>query len=104
MHFDKAERAEKALELLAEWRRPDPRLLRQDRALPTQPLRRPPAQPCPAHHHPVPAGYDQRTRDYADRRRAQGRTDRGIKRCLKSYIARELYDASKPHHHPLDGP
>jgi transposase len=35
--------------------------------------------------------YDQRTRDYADRRRAQGKTDREINRCLKRYIARELY-------------
>jgi transposase len=34
---------------------------------------------------------DPRTRAYADRRRAQGRTDREIKRCLKRYIARELY-------------
>lgn len=34
---------------------------------------------------------DQRTRAYADRRRAQGKTDREIKRCLKRYIARELY-------------
>jgi transposase len=34
---------------------------------------------------------DERTRAYADRRRAQGRTDREIKRCLKRYIARELY-------------
>jgi transposase len=35
--------------------------------------------------------YDPRTRDYADRRRAQGKTDREIKRCLKRYIAREIY-------------
>ena len=34
---------------------------------------------------------DERTRAYADRRRAQGKTDREIKRCLKRYIARELY-------------
>ncbi|OMQ16452.1 IS110 family transposase [Modestobacter sp. VKM Ac-2676] len=34
---------------------------------------------------------DARTRAYADRRRAQGKTDREIKRCLKRYIARELY-------------
>lgn len=34
---------------------------------------------------------DQRTRAYADRRRAEGKTDREIKRCLKRYIARELY-------------
>ena len=34
---------------------------------------------------------DERTRAYAERRRAQGKTDREIKRCLKRYIARELY-------------
>jgi hypothetical protein len=34
---------------------------------------------------------DERTRAYADRRRAQGKTDREIKRILKRYIARELY-------------
>ncbi len=34
-----------------------------------------------------------RTRDYIARRRAQGKTDREIRRCLKRYIARELYRA-----------
>jgi transposase len=34
---------------------------------------------------------DARTRAYADRRRAEGKTDREIKRCLKRHIARELY-------------
>jgi transposase len=34
---------------------------------------------------------DDRTRAYADRRRSEGKTDREIKRCLKRYIARELY-------------
>ncbi len=34
---------------------------------------------------------DVRTRVYADRRRGEGKTDREIKRCLKRYIARELY-------------
>jgi transposase len=34
---------------------------------------------------------DERTRAYADRRRAEGKTDPEIKRCLKRYIARELY-------------
>jgi transposase len=34
---------------------------------------------------------DHRTRAYADRRRTDGKTDREIKRCLKRYIARELY-------------
>ena len=35
--------------------------------------------------------YDPATRAYAERRRAQGKTDREIKRCLKRYIARQLY-------------
>lgn len=35
--------------------------------------------------------YDPATRAYAERRRAEGRTDRDIKRCLKRYIARQLY-------------
>jgi transposase len=35
--------------------------------------------------------YDPGTRAYADGRRAEGKTDREIKRCLKRYIARQLY-------------
>ena len=34
---------------------------------------------------------DERTRAYVDRRRTEGKTDREIRRCLKRYIARELY-------------
>lgn len=32
-----------------------------------------------------------RTRGYVARRRSQGKTDTEIRRCLKRYIARELY-------------
>lgn len=35
--------------------------------------------------------YDPDTRAYAEGRRAEGKTDREIKRCLKRYIARRLY-------------
>lgn len=35
--------------------------------------------------------YDDRTKAYVERRRAEGKTDREIKRCLKRYIARQLY-------------
>ena len=35
--------------------------------------------------------YDDTTRAYRDRRRAEGKTDREIKRCLKRYVARQLY-------------
>jgi hypothetical protein len=34
---------------------------------------------------------DPATRAYADRRRAQGKTNREIKRCLIRYVARQLY-------------
>lgn len=35
--------------------------------------------------------HDPDTRAYAERRRGAGKTDREIKRCLKRYIARQLY-------------
>jgi hypothetical protein len=35
--------------------------------------------------------YDPATRAYAQRRRAQGKTHREIKRCLVRYVARQLY-------------
>lgn len=35
--------------------------------------------------------YDPGTRAYAERRRAAGKTDREIKRCLKRYVARQLF-------------
>ncbi|WP_410575411.1 transposase [Amycolatopsis sp. cmx-4-61] len=35
--------------------------------------------------------HDPATRAYADHRRHQGKTDRDIKRCLKRYIARQLF-------------
>ena len=40
---------------------------------------------------------DQRTRDYVTRRLAEGKTKREIMRCLKRYVAREIY-------HPLTQP
>jgi transposase len=35
--------------------------------------------------------YDPATRAYAQRRRAQGKTNRESKRCLVRYLARQLY-------------
>ncbi len=46
---------------------------------------------------------DETTRAYAERRRAEGKTDREIKRCLKRYIARQLYRRLEQGTlHPLD--
>ena len=35
--------------------------------------------------------YDSATRAYAQRRRAEGKTNREIRRCLVRYVARQLY-------------
>ena len=35
--------------------------------------------------------HDPATRDYAERRRTEGKSDREIQRCLKRYIGRQLY-------------
>lgn len=35
--------------------------------------------------------YDPTTQAYAARRRSEGKTDREIKRCLKRYVARQLF-------------
>ena len=48
--------------------------------------------------------YHQPTRDYTDRRRAQGKTDREIRRCLKRYIARQLYRQLESRPTTLDEP
>ena len=40
--------------------------------------------------------YHQPTRDDTDRHRAQGKTDRENRRCLKRYIARQLYRQLEP--------
>jgi transposase len=34
---------------------------------------------------------DQRTRDYADRRTSEGKSIKEIIRCLKRYVAREVF-------------
>ena len=50
---------------------------------------------------------DQRTRDYVTRRLAEGRTKREIIRCLKRYIARDIYTAltrPTPHGRPAPSP
>ena len=55
------------------------------------------------HHRP--------TRDYVERRTAEGRTKREIIRCLKRYIAREIFNSlpaatrtSPPAHEPRTAP
>ena len=47
--------------------------------------------------------HDQDTRDYTERRTAQGKNPREIRRCLKRYIARELYRRLESPPAALDG-
>jgi len=46
--------------------------------------------------------YDQRTRAYAARRTREGLSKPEIIRCLKRYVARELYNALQPTQRPND--
>ncbi len=39
----------------------------------------------------VRMGTDQRTKDYVERRTTEGLSKKEIMRCLKRYVARELY-------------
>lgn len=48
--------------------------------------------------------HDPETRAYAERRRAEGKTDREIKRCLKRYVARQLYRLLEHDPNALDTP
>jgi transposase len=48
--------------------------------------------------------FDQPTREYISRRRTEGKTDREIRRCLKRYIARQLYRQLESGPTPLDAP
>ncbi|MFB6962235.1 transposase [Streptomyces sp. NPDC056309] len=40
--------------------------------------------------------WDTRTRDYVERRTAEGKTRREAIRCLKRYVAREIYQTISP--------
>ena len=47
--------------------------------------------------------YDERTSEYVERRTSEGKSKREIIRCLKRYVAREVYRAllhPKETHHP----
>ncbi|MGC5172097.1 IS110 family transposase [Microbacterium sp. DT81.1] len=48
--------------------------------------------------------YDERTRTYAARRTAEGLSKPEIIRCLKRYVARELFNALQPTLNPLQDP
>jgi transposase len=47
--------------------------------------------------------WDPNTRAYLDRKIKEGKTKKGAIRCLKHYIAREIYNDLR-HQHPLDNP
>lgn len=41
--------------------------------------------------------HDPKTRAYAERRLAEGRTPREVKRCLKRYVARRMFRLLEAH-------
>ena len=76
---------------LARRGRPDPGLQRPDRQGSTESLRGPPANQALYTVVLTRLRTEPATRAYAQRRRAQGKTNREIKRCLVRYVARQLY-------------
>ena len=89
-------------------RQPRGRLLRQATAPPAQPRRRPAGQLRAVDVAMTRLACDPRTKAYAARRTTEGKTKKEIIRCLKRYIAREMYktlcrpsdQADRPCHTP----
>jgi hypothetical protein len=48
--------------------------------------------------------YDPRTRHYIERRMKEGLTKKEALRCLKRYVAREVYNYLPREHFALDSP
>jgi transposase len=71
--------------------RPDPCLLWSTGPGAAQPVRRSSTQPGLHVVVLTRLRYDPATRAYAQRRRAEGKTNREIRRCLVRYVARQLY-------------
>jgi len=75
---------------------PISRLKRAHRSPPPQLRRRPRRQPRTARDRGLPPAPLRTHRAYAARRTAEGKTKTEIIRCLKRYIARELYHTLRP--------
>jgi hypothetical protein len=72
-------------------RLPDPGLLGQDRAASPEPRWQPPSQHRHVPHRVARLRWHQPTRDYMARRIAEGKTKTEAIRCLKRYVAREVF-------------
>ena len=83
--------------------RPSPVLIRAADPAPAQPRRRPPAQPCAAHHRRDPRQTRPGHQDYLVRKEAEGQTTKGALRCLKRHLARRFHHLlSQPPLTPTD--
>ena len=67
-------------------------IVRENDTAPAQPGRRPAGQQSHPQRRPGPDENDTRTINYVARRRQEGKSTKEIIRCLKRYIAREIYD------------
>src|ERR1700691_1707269 len=72
-------------------RRAGPGVLRPHRTASTAPRRRSRRQQRPVAHRPGRMRCHQPVKDYVARRTDEGRTKKEILRCLRRYIAREIY-------------
>jgi transposase len=72
-------------------RRAGPRVLGEGPAAPPEPRREPRGQPRPVADRDHPDERPPATRAYIERRTKEGLTEKEIIRCLKRYVAREVY-------------
>ena len=68
-------------------------MIRQDEPAPAQPWWRPPGQCRSIPHRRGQVSFELRTQAYMRRRTAEGMSKREVIRCLKRYVAREVYSA-----------
>jgi hypothetical protein len=85
------EQRERDPEIPPAWDQPGPGRQRPDRPAPAQLRQRPGTEPAIHAIALVRMRSCPHTRAYVGRRTAEGKTPRGIRRCLKRYVARELY-------------
>ena len=75
------------------WRLPDPCLIRRHQSASALPWRSPPCQRDSLPDRDRRMRWHQATIDYVRRRTAEGLSKKDIIRCLKRFVAREIYHA-----------
>lgn len=79
-----------------------PRVIREDESAPTESRRRPCRQRRPPYHRNRRLRTEERTKAYVARRLAEGHSKLEAIRCLKRYIAREVFGLIRRRLHEIN--